>query len=137
MGPIRHSVAPSVPQALGLPSGRTGNHVGPGASCLVEEVVEVVVSVASGCEIALTGRLVVHAVADVRTLLQAAVDAGTGDLVVDVSGVELVDIIGLGVLVGADRRAKLAGRRIVLRGAGSRLLRLLRATGLHRVLTIG
>ena len=96
-----------------------------------------VVSVASGCEIALTGRLDVHAVADVRTLLQAAVDAGSGDLVVDVSGVELVDLIGLGVLVGADQRAKLAGRRIVLRGVGSRLLRLLRATGLHRVLTIG
>jgi len=96
-----------------------------------------VVSVASGCEIALIGRLDVHAVTDVRAMLQAAVDAGSGDLVVDVSGVELVDITGLGVLVGADRRAKLAGRRMVLQGAGSRLLRLLRATGLHRVLTVG
>ena len=96
-----------------------------------------VVSVASGCEIALTGRLDVHAVADVRSLLQAAVDAGGGDLLVDVSGVELVDLTGLGVLVGADRRAKLTGRRMVLQGAGPRLLRLLRATGLHRVLTIG
>ena len=100
-------------------------------------MVGLVVSVASGCEIALTGRLDVHSVAEVRTLLQAAVDAGRGDLVVDVSGVELVDLIGLGVLVGADRRAKLAGRRMVLRGAGSRLVRLLRATGLHRVLTVG
>ena len=104
---------------------------------MVEKVVRLVVSVASGCEIALTGRLDVHAVAEVRDMLQAAVDAGSGDLVVDVAGVELVDITGLGVLVGADRRAKLAGRRIVLQGAGSRLLRLLRATGLHRVLTIG
>lgn len=95
-----------------------------------------VVSVASGCEIALEGRLDVHAAADVRAALHAAIDAGSGDLVVDVSGVELVDLTGLGVLVGADRRAKLAGRRVVLRDAGPRLMRILRVTRLHRVLTV-
>lgn len=95
-----------------------------------------VVSIASGTEIALEGRLDVHSVSEVRTALHAAIDAGAGDLVVDVSGVELVDVIGLGVLVGADRRAKLAGRRVVLRDAHPRLLRILRATRLHRVLTV-
>lgn len=95
-----------------------------------------VVSIASGCEIALEGSLDVRSVSDVRAALHAAIDAGTGDLVVDVSGVEAVDATGLGVLVGADRRAKLAGRRVVLRDAGPRLLRILRATRLHRVLTV-
>jgi anti-anti-sigma factor len=99
-------------------------------------VAAVVVSIASGCEIALEGRLDVHSVADVRATLHAAIDAGSGDLVVDVSGVELVDATGLGVLVGADRRAKQAGRRVVLRDAAPRLLRILRATRLHRVLTV-
>lgn len=100
------------------------------------EVVGVVVSVASGCEIALEGRLDVHSVGDVRQALHAAIDAGSGDLVVDVSGIELVDATGLGVLVGADRRAKLAGRRVVLRDAAPRLLRILRVTRLNRVLTM-
>lgn len=95
-----------------------------------------VVSIASGREVALSGRLDVHSVADVRTVLHAAIDAGDGDLVVDLSGVDLVDATGLGVLVGADRRAKLAGRRVVLRDVRPRLLRILRATRLHRVLTI-
>lgn len=95
-----------------------------------------VVSIASGAEIALEGSLDVRSVSDVRAALHAAIDAGTGDLVVDVSGVEVVDATGLGVLVGADRRAKLAGRRVVLRDAGPRLLRILRATRLHRVLTV-
>jgi len=99
-------------------------------------VAAVVVSIASGCEIALEGRLDVHSAADVRATLHAAIDAGSGDLVVDVSGVELVDATGLGVLVGADRRAKQAGRRVVLRDAAPRLLRILRATRLHRVLTV-
>ena len=96
----------------------------------------VVVSVASGCEIALDGRLDGRSVADVRATLHAAIDAGFGDLFVDVSRVDLVDLTGLGVLVGADRRAKLAGRRVVLRDANPRLLRILRVTGLHRVLTV-
>lgn len=95
-----------------------------------------VVNVASGHELALEGRLDVHSVTDVRAALHAAIDAGDGDLVVDVSGVELVDATGLGMLVGADRRAKLRGRRVVLRAAGPRFLRILRATRLHRVLTL-
>ena len=95
-----------------------------------------VVSTAPGCEIALAGRLDVRSVSDVRSALYAAIDAGTGDLVVDVSGVEAMDATGLGMLLGADRRAKLAGRRVVLHDAGPRLLRLLHATRLHRVLTV-
>jgi anti-anti-sigma factor len=95
-----------------------------------------VVSVSSGCEIALSGRLDVRSVADVRSALHAAIDAGSGDLVVDVSGVETIDATGLGMLLGADRRAKTAGRRVVLRDAGPRLTRLLRATRLHKVLTV-
>jgi anti-anti-sigma factor len=101
-----------------------------------EGVGRMVVSMASACEIALAGRLDVRSVADVRSALYAAIDAGTGDLVVDVSGVETMDATGLGMLLGADRRAKLAGRRVVLHDAGPRLLRLLRATRLHRVLTV-
>ncbi len=76
-----------------------------------------VVDMASGQEIALSGRLDVSAVAEVRAALHDALDAGSGDLVVDLAGVEVIDATGLGVLLGADRRAKLLDRRIVLRDA--------------------
>ena len=95
-----------------------------------------VVDMASGQEIALSGRLDVSAVAEVRAALHDALDAGTGDLVVDLSGVEVIDATGLGVLLGADRRAKLLDRRIVLRDAAPRVRRILRVTRLHRVLTL-
>ena len=95
-----------------------------------------VVSVASGAEIALEGRLDGRSVAEVRATLHAAIDAGTGDVVVDLSGVEAVDATGLGMLVAADHRARQAGRRVVLRDARPRLLSILRATRLHRVLTV-
>lgn len=94
------------------------------------------VDVSAGHEIALSGRLDVSAVSRVREALHEAIDLGCGDLVVDLSGIELLDATGLGVLLGADRRAKQAGRRVVLRGAGPRVRRILEVTRLHRVLTL-
>ena len=94
------------------------------------------VVVANEREVVLSGRLDVSCVAEVREALHEAIDLGNGDLVVDLAAVELVDATGLGVLLGADRRAKQAGRRIVLRDASAPVRRILRVTRLHRVLTL-
>ena len=85
-------------------------------------------------EIHLTGRLDVHAAADVRNALAAAVDAGTGDLVLDLAELEAVDATGLGVLVGAHRRAQRAGRTLVLEAVPDSVGRLLLVTRLDKVL---
>jgi anti-sigma B factor antagonist len=95
-----------------------------------------VVSIASGHELALSGRIDVHNAADIRDAIHAALDAGTGDLYLDVSEVDLVDPTGLGVLVGAHRRARQLDRRIVLTKAGPNFLRILRMTRLHKVLAV-
>lgn len=89
-----------------------------------------------GCSLALLGRLGSTTVGDVRAALGDAIDAGIEDLLLDLGGVELVDATGLGVLIGAHRRAERAGRRLVLRNVPERIDRLLLATRLHRVLTI-
>lgn len=89
-----------------------------------------------GSSVALAGRLGAATVADVRAALSAAIDAGAGDLVVDLGSVDLVDATGLGVLVGAHRRADRAGRRLVLRAVPERIERLLLITRLHRVLVV-
>ncbi|MDH2429979.1 STAS domain-containing protein [Sphaerisporangium sp. TRM90804] len=75
-------------------------------------------------------------VAQLRPLLHEAVDAGDGDLVVDLSELELIDAAGLGVLVGTHRRALRAERRLVLRGVPPRVMRLLAVTRLHRVIRV-
>lgn len=84
----------------------------------------------------LTGRLDVRGAAAARDALHRALAAGDGELVVDLSGVELLDAIGLGVLVDVHRRAKLTDRRLVLRAATPRVARLLAATRLDRVLSV-
>jgi anti-sigma B factor antagonist len=86
--------------------------------------------------LALRGRLSARTVADVRAALVVAIAAGAGDLVVDISGVQLVDASGLGVLVGAHRLALRSERRLVLRGVPERIERLLAVTHLNRVLTV-
>jgi anti-anti-sigma factor len=95
-----------------------------------------VVSVAAGYELALSGRLDARNAAEMREALHAAIDAGAGDLIVDASGVDLVDATGLGVLLGAHHRAARAGRRVVLRDASPRLVRILHRARLHRVFAL-
>jgi anti-sigma B factor antagonist len=87
-------------------------------------------------EVLLTGRLDGRSAGQVRDTLHAMLAAGSERLVVDLSGVELLDATGLGVLVGAHRRARLAGRDLVLRGAHGRVARLLRLVRLDRVITL-
>ena len=82
----------------------------------------------------LPARLDGSTVADVRLTLHTALDSAPGDLVVDCAAVEVVDAIGLGVLIGVHRRAHAEGRRMVLTDPQPRVLRLLAVTRLHRVL---
>lgn len=98
-----------------------------GAAAVVNEV-------RPGVELRVQGLLGVPSVADVRTALSRAIDAGAGDLVLHLGAAEVTDATGLGVIVGAHHRARRAGRRLVIADASPRLERLLRATKLSRVI---
>lgn len=89
-----------------------------------------------GAELAVHGQLDVHSVADVRAAFGRAIEDGVGDLVLHLGDAEIGDATGLGVIVGAHHRALRAGRRLVLADASLRLERLMRATGLHRVIPL-
>jgi anti-anti-sigma factor len=89
-----------------------------------------------GQVVQLAGRLDVHGAADVRLALADAVELGTGDLVIDLALLEAVDATGLGVLVGAHRRAGRAGRTLVLRDVTPPVHRVLFLTRLDRVLRL-
>jgi anti-anti-sigma factor len=90
--------------------------------------------VKDGSFVALSGRLDVHAAADVRLELASAVDRGRGELVLDLASLEAVDATGLGVLVGAHRRAQRAGRTLVLEDVPDAVTRLLLITRLDKIL---
>jgi anti-anti-sigma factor len=79
-----------------------------------------------GAYLRLSGRLDARTAPEVRTALQESVDSGVGELVIEMGDLEIWDGAGLGVLVGAGRRAQRMGRRLVLTGVRARELRLLR-----------
>jgi anti-anti-sigma factor len=79
-----------------------------------------------GAYLRLSGRLDARTAPEVRTVLQESVDSGVGELVIEMGDLEIWDGAGLGVLVGAGRRAQRMGRRLVLTGVRARELRLLR-----------
>jgi anti-anti-sigma factor len=85
---------------------------------------------AATSEVVLSGRLDVHTVHDARAAVQAALVSGTGDLVVNLRDVEMLDATGV------HRRAGRSGRRLILREANPQLVRLLRVSRLHRILTV-
>jgi anti-sigma B factor antagonist len=89
-----------------------------------------------GAEVDLVGRLDARTASALREMLHACVDEGEGDLLLHVGSLEIWDSAGLGVLVGAHRRARRAGRRIVLTEVPPRHLRLLKATRLHRLFVV-
>lgn len=88
-----------------------------------------------GRRLVLLGRLDARSAPDVRQSLHRVVDTGTGDLVVDVEGLLLVDVSSLGLFLEAHRRAERIGRRLVLVGVPGPLRRMLRVTRLDRVLS--
>jgi anti-anti-sigma factor len=92
--------------------------------------------VPAGQEVAITGRIDVHSVADVRLLLHEIIDTGCGDVHVRLGSAEIGDATGLGVLVEAYNRARRAGRRLAVVDMTERTGRLLRASRLDRALVL-
>lgn len=93
-----------------------------------------ITEVVPGAEVHLSGRIDVLGASHVREVLHRAVDGGTGDLLVHLDAVEVIDAAGLGVLVGVHRRARRSQRRLVLIAVPPRIERLIKHTRLHRVL---
>jgi anti-sigma B factor antagonist len=68
-------------------------------------------------------------------LLQVERD-GVHHIAVDLSQVGFIDSIGLGVLIGALRRARAGGGTLVLAGPNARIRRILDITGLSNAFTV-
>ncbi len=82
------------------------------------------------------GDVDLHTAPDLRTTLAAAVDEDAELVLVHLDEVTFLDSTGLGVLVGAWKAQRAAGRRLELVCSRPEPLKLLRLTGLDRVITV-
>src|SRR5690348_4540713 len=93
-------------------------------------------AIRAGQLVTLRGRLEAAGCGMARDALHAALEAGHGDLIVDIRDLERIDLAGLGVLLAVHRRASGLGRRMVLRSVPPRMARVLARTRFERIFTI-
>jgi anti-anti-sigma factor len=89
-----------------------------------------------GSTLVLSGSLDVRCTAELRTAVYALLERCDGDVFVDVSQVESVDMTTLKMLAVANRAAERAGHRVVLRGGSPGLRRLLHLSHLRWMLPV-
>ncbi len=65
-----------------------------------------------------------------------AFSGAEGDLVIDLGAVDFLDSSALGALVGVIRMAKEAGNKVIVAAPTSIVVKTLRITNIHRIVTI-
>ncbi len=89
-----------------------------------------------GSTVVLSGTLDVRCTAVLRGLVYDALAEGHATVVVDLSGVESIDMTTAKLLAVASRSARRQGRQIVLRGCPSGVRRLLHLSHLRGLLAL-
>jgi anti-anti-sigma factor len=84
--------------------------------------------------VALGPHLDVRSVGLARMALGGAVETATGDVVVDMAGVESIDAAGLGMITAMHLRCERGGMRLVLSNCRPQIRRVFAVTRLNRIL---
>ncbi len=82
------------------------------------------------CVVSLSGDLDTAVVPELRVELEAALDSGAANLVLDLAGVDYADSTALGLLVWLNRRMTEVDGKVVLAGANRDVSRILELSGL-------
>jgi anti-anti-sigma factor len=92
--------------------------------------------VTDGARLVLSGAFDVRNTGEVRKAINDHLEAGSHDVVVDLTQVDSVDLTALKVLAFATRRAARLGRHLTLRGCGPAVRRLLHLSHLIRFVEV-
>lgn len=89
-----------------------------------------------GSTLVLSGNFDARSTFQVRTAIYEHLEGRDEDVVIDLSGVEFVDVTALRVLAVATRQAGRSGHHLTLRGCNGAVRRLLHMTRLIRVVEV-
>lgn len=89
-----------------------------------------------GATVVLTGRFDVRSTSEVRQTIYEHINSSGGDVILDLSGLESIDVTALKVLAAATQVMEREGRHLVLRGCSPGLRRVIAVTRLRRLVQI-
>lgn len=90
----------------------------------------------AGRVVAAPAELDVASAAHLGAAVLNSLERGARRLVVDLSGVRVVDSAGIGALLSAERRVRAAGGELVVANASAYVRRVFEVTGVARALTL-
>ena len=86
--------------------------------------------------VAVTGEIDLFTAPEFKQRVSAPIDAGSSNVIVDLSATTFIDSSSLGVLIGAHRRLKLRGGALVVVCDNEAIVKTFRITGLDGVFTL-
>ncbi len=86
--------------------------------------------------VVLRGEIDIYTAAQFKENLYHLVDNSVKDIVIDCDGLDYIDSTGLGIFVGALKKAKLTGRNISLENIRDNIKKLFNITGLDKLFII-
>lgn len=92
--------------------------------------------ITDGPTLVLVGDFDVRSTMEVRTAIYDHLEGHDEDVVVDLTGVDVVDLTALKVLAVATRQASRSGHHLTLRGCGPAVRRMLHLSRLIRVVEV-
>lgn len=98
-----------------------------------------VVSETAGADVVVVkvhGEVDVYTAPKMKEEMQRCIDTGLTNVVVDLAGVAYMDSSGLGVLIGALKRAREAGGELIVSAPNARIARIMDVTGLGRIFNV-
>ena len=86
--------------------------------------------------VAVTGEVDVFTATEFKHRVMAPIAAGSERVIVDLTGTTFIDSSSLGVLIGAHRRMKARGGRLIVACDNTGIVKTFRITGLDSVFTV-
>jgi anti-sigma B factor antagonist len=86
--------------------------------------------------VAVTGEIDLFTAPEFKQRVSAPIDAGSSNVIVDLTATTFIDSSSLGVLIGAHRRLKLRGGSLVVVCDNDAIVKTFRITGLDGVFTL-
>ena len=86
--------------------------------------------------VAVTGEIDLFTAPEFKQRMSGPIDAGSSNVIVDLTATTFIDSSSLGVLIGAHRRLKLRGGSLVVVCDNEAIVKTFRITGLDGVFTL-
>lgn len=87
-------------------------------------------------KVALRGEIDIYTAAQFKENLYRLVDNSVKDIVIDCDGLDYIDSTGLGIFVGALKKARLTNRNISIENLRDNIRKLFNITGLDKLFII-